>query len=154
MRQRCSNPKNPNWDRYGGRGITVCDAWQSFDRFLADMGPRPDGFTLERIDNDRGYEPGNVRWASRWEQGQNRAHTPRFDVDGRRLTLSEILREFPNPLDLKRSTLQARLEGGMPLHVALREPVNPRFNWTLDDREREAATRVFDSLPRASQGVA
>lgn len=73
MRQRCSNPRNPMWHNYGGRGIQVCARWiNSFENFLADVGHRPGrGYSLDRIDNDRGYEPGNVRWATAKEQGRN-----------------------------------------------------------------------------------
>jgi hypothetical protein len=72
MLERCTNPKNPQWDRYGGRGITVCERWRDFRNFYADMGDRPDGLTLDRWpDNDRGYEPGNVRWATRKQQQRN-----------------------------------------------------------------------------------
>ena len=73
MIQRCTNPKNKNFADYGGRGIAVCARWRaSFAAFLEDMGPRPEGMTLERVDNDQGYEPGNVRWATRAEQTANR----------------------------------------------------------------------------------
>lgn len=72
MRRRCGNPTHKDYRHYGGRGITVCPAWlQSFNTFLADMGSRPTGLTLERIDNDRGYEPGNCKWATRKEQRHN-----------------------------------------------------------------------------------
>lgn len=74
MRQRCHNPNQPHYVRYGGRGIRVCDEWRkSFDVFYAHMGdpPSPD-HTLDRIDNDRGYEPGNCRWATRSEQQRNK----------------------------------------------------------------------------------
>lgn len=71
MVQRTTNPRNPNWPYYGGRGITVCDRWRTFASFLADMGERPAGLTLDRVDNDRGYEPGNCRWATKSEQQRN-----------------------------------------------------------------------------------
>lgn len=73
MIQRCTNPKNKKFKDYGGRGITVCDRWRySFASFYADMGDRPDGMTLQRDDNDRGYEPENCSWATQVEQCTNR----------------------------------------------------------------------------------
>lgn len=73
MIQRATNPKNTNWHHYGGRGITVCDRWRVFDNFLADMGERPEGKTIDRYpDNDGNYEPGNCRWATPSEQQRNK----------------------------------------------------------------------------------
>lgn len=71
MIQRTTNPKNKAWDSYGGRGIGVCDRWLRFENFYADMGPRPAGLTLERVDNDRGYSPENCKWATYVEQRHN-----------------------------------------------------------------------------------
>jgi hypothetical protein len=77
MRERCRNPRFVHFKYYGGRGIRVCWQWESFDQFLADMGPRPPGTTLDRIDVNGNYEPANCRWATPVEQARNR-RTARF----------------------------------------------------------------------------
>lgn len=73
IRNRCRNPRNKAYKYYGGRGISVCSRWDSFDVFVADVGPYPGkGLTLDRKDNNDNYRPGNIRWATRKIQGQNR----------------------------------------------------------------------------------
>ena len=77
MKQRCLNPNAVDYPRYGGRGIEVCESWMTFKMFLADMGERPTGTTLDRIDNDGNYEPGNCQWSTPKEQAQNRRQMSR-----------------------------------------------------------------------------
>jgi hypothetical protein len=72
MRARCGNPKNVNYANYGGRGIHVCARWDAFENFFRDMGERPVGYSLDRIDFNGNYEPGNCRWATALMQAANR----------------------------------------------------------------------------------
>ncbi len=79
MKQRCLNPENKSYADYGARGITVCERWlKSFEDFYADMGPRPEGMTLDRRDSTKGYSPDNCRWATHLEQRLNQIRTTRM----------------------------------------------------------------------------
>lgn len=89
MRQRCNNPNANRFDRYGGRGITCCERWETFENFLADMGERPAGKTLERIHNSKGYSPENCKWATPIEQGANMDSTKHVHCDGHRISLRQ-----------------------------------------------------------------
>ena len=109
MLARCRNPQNKSYDGYGGRGITICPQWLSFNNFLADMSPKPPGLMLERIDNDGNYEPSNCKWATRLEQSNNRRNNTFIERDGRRLTLAQWARE----LGIKQHQVRRAL--GVPL---------------------------------------
>lgn len=89
MRARCFNVTNKCYNHYGGRGITVCERWLQFPNFLADMGERPEGFTIERINNDGNYEPGNCRWATRAEQTFNTRTTVQITINGTTMCAAE-----------------------------------------------------------------
>lgn len=115
MRARCQNPRSKSFPHYGGRGIAVCDRWQSFELFLADMGERPPGTTLDRINNDLGYLPSNCRWATHVEQGNNRRNNVKFEIDGVSLTLSQ----WSNVTGVKRTTILQRLNNGWNVEAAI-----------------------------------
>jgi hypothetical protein len=82
MKERCQRANHKAYNHYGGRGITVCERWQTFENFYADMGPRPDGMTLERINNDKGYSPENCKWATWIEQRGNTRSTNFIEHNG------------------------------------------------------------------------
>jgi len=118
MLQRCQNPAHKEFHHYGGRGIAVDERWQVFENFYEDMGARPEGTSLDRIDNERGYSPDNCRWATPYEQQQNRRNNVRYTVNGRTKVLAEWLRETGLPS----STVQNRLRRGWSIHRALTTP--------------------------------
>lgn len=122
MKQRCFDKNNDAYCRYGGRGITVCEAWSSsFEAFLRDMGPRPSrNLTIERINNSGNYEPGNCRWDTRSQQARNRRSTPVYLFDGKWRSIAE-LSEISG---IRSETLHFRIKRmGMNAEVAVRTPL-------------------------------
>lgn len=97
MISRCHNPKDKDFPNYGGRGISVCDRWQSFNVFIADMGPKPEGMSLDRIDVNGDYCPENCRWASALQQGRNKRNNRWVTILGERYIVAEAARLFGIP---------------------------------------------------------
>lgn len=90
MRERCEHPGSKDYRLYGQRGIRVCDRWQDFASFIDDMGPRPSSeHSIDRVDSNGNYEPGNCRWATATEQARNTSRNRWLEHDGRRMTLAE-----------------------------------------------------------------
>lgn len=108
MWQRCTNQKHDAYPYYGGRGISVCERWKSFENFFADVGPRPRGLTLDRIDGNANYEPGNCRWATFSEQMRNRRSTIFVSHESESLCLSDWERK----LGFNPGTLRLRFSRG------------------------------------------
>lgn len=121
MKDRCTNPQSPVFKHYGARGITVCQRWlDDFVAFASDMGPRPRGHTLERIDNDGNYEPANCRWATRDEQLSNRRNCVYVTINGETRTVTAWARIF----GIKGHTVHERIRLGWDAVDALRLPVD------------------------------
>jgi hypothetical protein len=121
---RCHNERHPRYAEWGGRGIAVCDRWRnSFQAFLNDMGPRPAGSSIDRIDNSRGYEPGNCRWATAREQSLNRPSWTRLlSMNG----VEKSLSGWAEDLGISPASLRGRLGAGWPLEMALTAPRGAR----------------------------
>lgn len=118
MRQRCKNPKNISYPNYGGRGIKVCERWESFDDFFADIGKRPgSGYSIERRDNSKGYEPTNCFWATRKQQARNKRNSRMLTIGVETLALPE----WAERTGLKLATLRARLKRGSSPESAIRK---------------------------------
>lgn len=116
MRARCLNPAHQAFHNYGGRGITVCARWESYEDFLTDMGRRPTKrHTLDRIDNDQGYEPGNCRWATKKEQLRNTRFNRMVEFRGETMCMTELAERFGRSHQM----VNFRLKNGWSLEDAL-----------------------------------
>lgn len=123
MKRRCFDRKNKRFSDYGGRGISVCERWMKYENFIHDMGLRPSNkHSLDRIDNNIGYEPGNCRWSLPHQQMTNRRITKFVEIDGEMKPLATIAKMYGIP----RNTLRARLVSGWDVKEALTRPVRPK----------------------------
>lgn len=121
MIHRCTNPEDPSYARYGGRGIVVCDRWlDSFQFFNEDMGPEaPEGLSIDRIDNDGPYDKSNCRWATRKQQQRNRRNTPRLTVGG----ITKTLHEWAQESLVSARVIRNRVGRGWPASLAISTPL-------------------------------
>jgi hypothetical protein len=115
MRSRCNNPHDKNYKNYGGRGITVCKRWDSYTNFINDMGQRPSGFSIERIDNSKGYSPENCTWASRRQQSLNKRTTVFVIYKGEKRPLVEVTSEA----DVSHLNVRRKLARGWSIERAI-----------------------------------
>ncbi len=114
MITRCTNSKCRFYYLYGGRGITVCERWRVFENFLADMGERPSGLTIGRIDGDKGYYPENCRWETWLQQGQNTSRIVKVTIRGITGCMAQVCRHFR----IKRCAVQHYIDKGIPVEEA------------------------------------
>jgi hypothetical protein len=122
MRRRCSNPNTSDWKDYGGKGIKVCDRWNDFRLFFQDMGPRPQGCTLDRIDSSKGYSPDNCRWSTSDVQSNNRRTNRKITIGSETLGLAQWCRK----IGIKLVTVKRRIKAGMSDIDALTKPVTSK----------------------------
>lgn len=119
MRARCANPRNAAFKDYGGRGIAVCERWLKFSGFFEDMGAAPEGGTLDRIDNNKGYSPDNCRWATPTEQGRNKRNNILITIGEETLPLSAWIERT----GVSYGTAHQRIRIGWPPHLAVTTPL-------------------------------
>lgn len=117
MRKRCNQPSLDSYERYGGRGVRVCERWASFQCFLEDMGEKPSpSHSIDRIDNNGNYEPNNCRWATCEEQARNRSNSIKLELNG----ISKTLPEWSEATGIKYITLYYRYRKGWSVEKILR----------------------------------
>ena len=115
MLHRCNSPKNEAYPRYGGRGIKVCKRWLRFEKFLEDMGERPEDMSIDRIKNNKGYSPENCKWSTRKEQCRNRRSNRLITYIG----VTKPLVEWSELLNINYDTLKRRIYTGWTIERAL-----------------------------------
>lgn len=131
MKNRCLNPKSQDYGTYGAVGITVCEKWLTFEGFLEDMGERPPGCSIDRIDGTRGYSKENCRWATPTEQANNKRTNKHVEYGGVRFTKAQLARH----LGISYSALDSRLALGQPIDA----PVRYSKEWHEQNRNKTDA---------------
>lgn len=130
MNDRCNNPNNKRFYDYGGKGISICERWKLFENFLADMGPRPKGTTIDRWPNPNGnYEPNNCRWGTTEQQAYNKKNTTFVELNGAKMTI----KESAAITGAKTHTIRTRLIRGWSPEKAILAPVMPNHRTIVVD---------------------
>ena len=119
IKRRCLDAKNKRFEKYGGRRISLCEKWFKFNNFLADMGDRPEGMSIDRIDNNGHYEPGNCRWATNTQQQRNKSNNHCLTLNGR----TQAAAAWAEELGLKKMTIIHRKRRGWSDKEALTAPL-------------------------------
>lgn len=119
FRDRCNNPNRKDYYRYGGRGITYDPAWNNFLQFVHDMGCAPEGMTLDRIDNDKGYYKDNCRWATRKQQSHNSTRVKYITIAGETKRLTEWLQAY----QVSKNSYYRRVKLGWSIEQAIKTPM-------------------------------
>jgi hypothetical protein len=132
MHRRCEAPKATQYADYGGRGISVCERWADFWAFVADMGERPKGMTLDRRNNDGNYEPSNCKWSTRSEQGLNSRRTLLIEINGEKVLANALGKE----LGFTSRTIANRAKNGRPVEEILSAKHLKGYDFTPEERDK------------------
>jgi hypothetical protein len=130
MKARCSNPNNNRYKNYGGRGIKVCKRWMKFENFLKDMGLRPDGLSLDRINNNKNYIPSNCKWSTQKEQANNRKTNHNIKING----VTKNIKQWSELSGIKQTTILARLKYGYSNKEAVFKPLNKAKKFRMGNK--------------------
>lgn len=148
MKERCDNPKNSHYHMYGGRGIAYDPEWSSFEAFLRDMGHRPEGKTLDRVNNDLGYSKNNCRWVSRAEQSRNTTRSVYITYNG----VTRCVKDWAILLGITDGALKARLER-WPVDIAMSASKNTSIYRGSENLSRENVAKIQKD-GRSSRAIA
>lgn len=157
MMKRCENPKDGSYEKYGGRGISVCERWKNgtkhlsgLECFVVDMGEYPGGdYSLDRIDNDGDYTPGNCRWATPLQQSRNNRNCRMVTYQGK----TQSVTEWAEELGVSRSTIYKRLDAGCDAETALSPKHKPYSMANLSDGEKRQVAQAYNGTEATAKEV-